>query len=629
MQVPAPPPGQLMPAAVAGVPPALQGSSELFANMAFAGVGAYALLIVLAFLSFKVMRRPAGGGVEPVVAVVKPAEQDRPPAVANPIVPNPTTVRIPPPMAPPPAITPTQNPPEVKPTPNPTEIAKTDTAPATRTPAVNPFDNATTPASESPSRAPTRPEFGSAQGGPLSVPITNIEDVTLGPVGCPAIVIGKQVWNIAENRIVAELEGTYHARGHKCLSPDGLSFAASNKSPNQEDTEVLVWDTKTGKQKFKVLGDPNKYADVVVLSNDSLYVGGRSESLLDSFNITTGAHQRTLNFDGARLREDNVSITLDGKYIVLDVKRRLTVFRLADGKAVAGMADPDNEATFTLAWMQSLAFAPDAQELAMVSSHPSPRLICWNTQGKVVRSSPLAGDLRRAGSEERLQWFPDRNAWLIGNFVHERESGMHVIVIKEKFAQDLQIAVHDVDHLIGTFPHNPKQVELYPVPWKEIRASVAALKAKEGALLTPGTTIGLRTELAKIGGDSRETADWIYNSMTARLAKDGLQVKQAEKTYLRLRYTEAAISEPAVGELPPVEVMGSLTIDLMQDGSPQSLWNKTIPGPTLKELARSNVGDDVVRSMIVSRIRIGITEIEIPQFVPNSKDLPSLPIVLR
>ncbi|WP_425615184.1 WD40 repeat domain-containing protein [Anatilimnocola sp. NA78] len=631
MQVPAPPPGQLLPVAGMAVPPAVQGSSELYANLALAGVGAYALLIVLAFISFKAMKRPRGGDNVPVVAVVEPVKPAPQPVVPieqpNRTIPAPPPpVRVAPPVAPPPefkpAVTPQQ---EVTPTsPTPTELAKND--PPTLA-SINPFESTTT--DPVPAPKPIRPEFGTDNSGPLSIPVSNKDEITLGPLGCPTLIVGNQAWNIAENRSVAELEGTYEKRGHKVLSPDGLTFAASSKSPNQQDTEVLVWDTRTGKQKFKVLGDPNKFADMVLLSNDTLYVGGRSEPTLDSFNTTTGAHLRTLTFGDARLRDDNHAITLDGKYIAIEVRRRLTVFRLSDGKQAAVMADPDNEAVFTLAWMQSLAFAPDSQELAMVSTHPSARLICWNTAGKVSRIGALPGDLRRAGSEERLEWFPDRNAWLVGNFVHDRESGMNVIVIKEKFAQDLQVAVHDADHLLGTFPAKPGLIEMFKIPWKEIRDSVAAFKAKEGAVLTSGTSVALRLELGKVQSDPKVTAEWLYAAMTARLNRDGIQVKEGAKTSLRLRYTESTVSEPTVGEIPAVEALGSLTIDLLQDGNAQPLWQKRILGPALAELAKQDVSDENVRNTMISRIRVGIADVEIPEFIPKSKDLPSLPIVLR
>ncbi|QDU30299.1 hypothetical protein ETAA8_54190 [Anatilimnocola aggregata] len=479
-----------------------------------------------------------------------------------------------------------------------------------------------------------------------SIPVKDTDDLTFGPTGCPTVIVGNQVWNLADKKGSIQLAGEFHKTRRKCLSPDGLTFAASSKSSNREESGVQVWDTQTGKIKFTVPGIEDHYAILLLLSNDALYIGGRREPVLEVYSLETGERTGTRNLTGARLSYNNVCMTLDGKYLATPVDSQITVFRLADGRAVAGMASPKGEGrdhVFTLAWMKSLAFASDAQELAMVSTHPAPRLMCWNNRGKLLMDQPFRAD-RRVGSDATLQWFPDRSAWLIENDIIDRASGIAVLSIKEKFAQHLQIHIYDDNHLIGTFPSDPGQVEMLNVPWKEIRASIAALQSGTGAVLTPVRPVSIRMELGTIRGDQNETVAALYKGLTDRLNRDNLKVQDGQKTYFRMRFTENAGDTLPIYERQSVfafrdpgrdtgrtatEAVGSLAVELFVEGNETPIWRDTIKGTSSRSFSNTEINDESVRKSMIDRITSGIGELDFPYFIPESKELLALPIVIR
>jgi len=209
--------------------------------------------------------------------------------------------------------------------------------------------------------------------------------------------------------VLAELEGDFADLGLTALSPNGQHFAATNKTPNQEDTTVIVWDTQTGQQKFQVPGDPEHYADLIMLSNERLFVSGRLSEEMAVWDLATGTQQRTWELPERGIKNEDAGLSSDGKYLATAADDRFVVLHAHSGKVAAVMGAPkatdrsgntvpkggtrnraaSTDAVFVYAWLQSVRFSPDGQELAAVSTEPHTRLICWNSRGKLMYDEPF------------------------------------------------------------------------------------------------------------------------------------------------------------------------------------------------------------------------------------------------
>lgn len=493
---------------------------------------------------------------------------------------------------------------------------------------------------KSPAAAKPAVEFGS------QILIDERGGITFGPAGCPVAVTGNQVWDINARKVRAELTGRTESRGLAVLSPDGSAFAAAGKSPNQKDTEVVVWDTQTGEQKFSAPGNEDRFVDTLYLSDQQLYLAGRDNSTLEVWDLETGKQSKTIEIPDARLGRGKVGFTLDGNYLAVPVKDRLTVFKTSNGKMAAYMGSPKSsgrggsEATFVYAWLQSLQFSPDSLELAGVSTHPSPRVMCWDNRGKLVFDQAYHVE-DRAFWENTLQWFPNRQAWLIERDVFDRTTGKIVLSIRKSFAQTLFTHVHDDDHLVGTFPSNPQQLEVLEIPWEKIRASQDAMKTKQPALLSPALPVALLIELGDLRGDKTEVSQLIETALTERLKRDGFTVSREGKTYFRIKFAETAGDQLPIFERQrfewgrgrdtgrsATESKGDLVVELFVVGRADPIWRDTMKVTSSRSF-NDEINDTTVRKSMLDRAASEIRELNFPYFIPESEEMVALPILVQ
>lgn len=499
---------------------------------------------------------------------------------------------------------------------------------------------AATTSSDKP-KAPAQPavEFGS------QILIDERGGITFGPAGCPVAVTGNQVWDIDARKVRAELVDRTESRGLAVLSPDGNWFAAAGKSPNQQDTEVVVWNTKTGEQEFSVPGNEERFVDTMYLSDKQLFLGGRDNSSIEVWDLET-AEGKKIDIPDARLGRGKVGFTLDGSYLAVPVKDRLTVFRTSTGKMAAYMGTPKPsgrlgwDATFVYAWLQSLEFSADSLELAGVSTHPSPRVMCWDNRGKLVFDQPYYVD-DRAFWENTLQWFPNRQAWLIESDVFDRTTGKIVLSIRKSFAQTLYTHVHDDDHLVGTFPSNPQQLEVLEIPWEKIRASQEAMKTKQPALLSPALPVALLLELGELRGDKAEVSQLIETALTERLKRDGFTVSRQGTTYFRVKFAESAGDTLPIFERQrfewgrgrdtgrtATESKGDLVVELFVVGRADPIWRDTMK-VTSSSSFNEEINDATIRKSMLDRAAHAIRKLNFPYYIPESEEMVALPILVQ
>ena len=502
-----------------------------------------------------------------------------------------------------------------------------------------------------------------------SIPFDERGGLTFGPAGCPVLVSGNKVWDWEKKEVIQELEGTYEGRGLTSLSPDGRFFAAADRSENQKETTVTVWSTETGKTVFKAPGDEERFADLIVLSNEKLFIGGRLSNEIRVWELEGGQQLDSLTpVERGGFKNSNTGLTLDGQYLATADKNRLIVARTDTGKSAAVMAAPlklerpkpgapqmiapskepinrreratENDATFIYAWLQSVNFSADSQELAAVSTNPVPSIMCWNNRGKLVYHEPYYAG-RRAFWENSMQWFPDRSAWLVQTDVIDRGAGRIVLSIRERFAQHLKLHVLDDAHLIGTFPHNPSELEVLEIPWTRIRDSLASLENNDAALLSPASPVRLEIQLGNLRGQALDTELAIRSAFASRLGRDGISIDKDGEAVFRLKFAETAGDTLPIYERQSVfdfrgrntgrtatEAKGTLVAELVVPGRDGPIWRDTLNVESSRSF-QEDINDATIRKSMLERLAFEVYELNFPYFIPASDELIALPIVLQ
>lgn len=556
-------------------------------------------------------------------APVAPQPQNSVPVSPRPVVMPRVEMPRTPVVSPSPAITPTTSASDPKP-------AVPD-GPAPQP--VTPVTPATPPVVAAPA-----PEFGS------QILVDRWGRVIFGPPGCPVAITGSQVWDIATKKLRSELKGRKPpANTLAAISPDGNYFAALNMS-DDKNTEVAVWDAKTGEQKFSLSGAKGSFMDKLYLSNSQVFLGSVFGDKFQVWDLETGFEGKTIEIPDARIERGSTGFTVDGSYVAMPVGGKVTVFKTATGKMAAYMGTPKAEGPrgmpASLSHLRSLRFSADNQELAGVTTHPKPRVLCWDNRGKLIFDEPYPLEVRGSG-DNGLQWFPNRQAWLIEQDVFDRKAGKVVLTIRKPWAQDLHLQVHDDDHLIGTFPSNLEQVDLLEIPWEKIRASQAAMKSKEAAILTPSAPVSLLIQLGDLRGDQAEVKTLIETAFTERLQRDGFTLAAGGKSYFRIKFAEAAgdtlpIFERQRFQWGPgrdtgrtaTESKGDLVVELFVFGRTDPIWRDTMK-VTSSSSFNEEITDATIRKSMLDRAAMEIRRLNFPYFIPESEEMVALPIVVQ
>lgn len=559
-----------------------------------------------------------------------------PPATSNPrssntLRPKPLDNLPPKPLMPPVVIPPA---PALAPTPSDAPATKpaVPTAPADWGNQPEPKPTPSNPSTKSPAARPPAAEFGSQV-------IVDSGGIVFGAAGCPVAVTGSQVWDIDAKKIRAELVGRTDTYAQAALSPDGNWFAAAGQSTPQRKTEVIVWDTRTGEQRFSTERHSARWCNLH-LSDKLLFLGERWDPSFEVWDLETGFQGKTIEIEGSRLSKGSFGFTLDGNYVATVVKDKLTVFRTSTGKMAAYMGTPKRDGPFSsLSGLQSVQFSADSLELAAVASRP-PHVLCWDNRGKLIfdQPFPIAAEGFR---ENALQWFPNRQAWLIERDIFDRTTGKVVLSIRKPWSQELYIHVHDDDHLVGTFPSNPTQLEVLEIPWEKIRAAQAAMKTKEAALLSPSLPVSLLIELGDLRGDQAEVTQLIDNAFRDRLKRDGFTVAPGGKSYFRIKFAETAGDQLPIFERQRfawgagrdtgrtvAESKGDLVVELFVFGRVDAIWRDTLKITSSRSF-NDEINDTTVRKSMLDRAAMEIRRLNFPYFIPESEEMIALPIVVQ
>ncbi len=508
--------------------------------------------------------------------------------------------------------------------------------------------------------APGAATSGKGAWGSSAVPFESNAGVTFGPVGCPVAIVGANVWDLKANKAAAKIVGTYEPRGLRALAADGKFFAAGSKSPNQTDTAVTVWNTETGQRVLGVPGDKKAFVDFLAIARSKyLLLGGRHNNQIDVWDLESGKVVKHLTVPDRRVEADKIAFTPDGKHFACIAHDKILVTETATNKAVAVMAppgpglvieppvpakgvppkrNPQVDAIFIYAWTSGLAFSPDGTELAAFSTHPSPRLMVWNAKGKLVLDEPVPMP-QAIGHRNTLEWQADGGGWLVNGYLFNRESKRVTLSIRVPFAANILPHLLDDDRVIGVFGDQDDRLQTFAIPKEKLSAALKQLAAKAPSYLAPGEAVSLELELAGLRGDEAETRKVLTDALTRRLARDGIPVGANKTTVLRLKLKEEAGDKLPIFERQSAfdfkgqetgkkatEAKGAAVLELVVKGDDKPLWRGRLTAMSARSFSEE-ITDATVRKSMLEHLTRQLSGMDMPYFIPKSKDIVALPAV--
>ena len=507
----------------------------------------------------------------------------------------------------------------------------------------------------------------------LPITVGSHETVTFGPSDCPVAVLGNSVWNIQTRKVQATLQSAYEDRALTSLSSDGQYFAATRMAKDERNNPVVVSSAATGETVFVVPGDGTAETTLVKLAGTCLFVAYQSSEVMRRWNVADGEEESSLEMPNAHLENKNTAVTSDGRYVATVADgNKIVVISIDTGETVARMRPPKklenaipdlppgmvrvdrggwivedtsgkataDDRKFIYSGLQALEFSPASRHLAAISTNPKPHVIAWNDKGTRLLDERLYG-MRNAFCAHPLTWFPGEKAFLIERDVFDRESGKIVVAIHNPLAEERKLHVHDDDHLVGTFTDRSDEIEVREIPWSDIRKSLAQFDEKGPALLGPAEPVSIVFELGPLSGDQNRAVQQLGGALKARLERNGLNVQEGRQTFFRMRLSKSAGDSLPIHERQlPFEwrerhagrratgAEGQLVVELMVPGNDEPIWRDSLSASSSRSFD-DLINDTTVRNSMIENLSRQLEDLTFPYFIPESKELLALPVILQ
>lgn len=493
----------------------------------------------------------------------------------------------------------------------------------------------------------------------VNIPFESSESFTVSIADCPVMISGNRVWDKGTQSVLRRLDGSFDGRAQTVLSPDGRFFAAASKPPDEQNTAVTVWDTQTGKQLFTAPGDSKRFADVILLSSTSLYIGDRWSEELLVWDCETGKKGKPIRLNEAKFKRGNASLSPDGLYIAAMAQGRMVILNTADGNLGGLMQNPGKtvrmkraplqegngrsksrtqdaglEAEPVFAALQSLAFSLDNKELAGFSTFPRPRLMLWNSQGELTVDQAAASV---SGTESpAMQWFADQNAVLVSGSVLDRGTGRVVMTTVSEKAKRTSVSVYDDDHLVCVLRNSPTELSIVPIPWQTISDTLQDINNVDTALLAIGSPVSLQVLVTDLlDGGSPELED-VRTTFKEALVLEGLNIESGRSNVFRVSVASEAEKKTSIlDRLMPLQQRQKSTVAESVPEGDCIVLELFTSAATVTPVWRVNLGSlaelgllEAPKRVIADRLMALIAEVNFPYFIPRDKKAVGLPIVI-
>lgn len=483
--------------------------------------------------------------------------------------------------------------------------------------------------------SPSATQLAVANAG-LTFPILNGERVTRGRTQTPRAVIGTTIWNLLEHKQVATLEGDYPSNALTALSASGTYFAAATKPPGVQGTDVVVWNTSTGKKVLTTSNPQDRFVDTVVLANDRLLLGDRWSDELFVWDLETGKQRKEVRLKSARFKQGNMSISHDGQFLAAVVNDQVRVFNSKDGSSVVTLQAPrsmsrkSERSQALYASLQSLVFSHDNHELATVTTMGATRFVCWNGRGEVVLETEPTGHF---AAHDQVSWLNSRQVWLIGAHLLDRGSKKVIASVVGVAPDHAAVDVLDDSRLLVEFQSRPERLDIVDIPWDDLTRAINVSQSDPTAALKPGRKVAVRVNVPGADGELKYE---LTRTLKRALGDVGLQVDDVADVTFEVRVATEEESFVANRSLQlPIErrfeqlnaglESSAVVLEVRERSQSSPIWSAVLnddPSSLIRD-----AGESV--SSVAEEFRKDIAAASIPYYLPTDPQFLALPALLE
>ncbi|MEW4455467.1 hypothetical protein AB1L30_22550 [Bremerella sp. JC817] len=460
----------------------------------------------------------------------------------------------------------------------------------------------------------------------IRIPADKKAQITTGPPGCPVVIVNNDVWHVKSKRVVQTLPESPEIGDFRCLSANGMYFAAYGGSNFDKGRSVNVWNLVSGELVATVPGQSRySYPVMKIMYNRYLLVAPDGGETLVIWDLQENRRTRDIKVRTTRIEEGQLTVSPDGKYLALVEGDRVSVLTLADGRYAGNLAAPIKDptarfqSTLGANSIEDLEFSPDGQEMAAIySSFDVQRLIVWDGSGQIKHDIPVNIPYGRF-NEHSLTWLPDNKGWIVdGNVIH-RESRKITAQIKRPQRESDQIAVLDPYFVLGRFGEDAEVITMIAIPWEEVERSLEAMKTPENCIVGPGVKASLLVYMRGESGESIEKArTQIGDAIVQQLRQYGMSYAADQDITFRFNVEPASLEHR----------LGQAKLALLRGGNPDPIWEHTFSLSSsngfLDGLNKKQLNDAEIRSLARE-----ISQLQIPYFIPRAPQYLPLPLVVE
>lgn len=503
-------------------------------------------------------------------------------------------------------------------------------------------------------KVPDEPGYSIAvpSGDGALFPVTPSHFVALGKNQLAADI--RQVFDLRTKEAVGEIRGQQDFNDEVKLSPDGQYLLAEFKGgPPSGARSVAIWSFRTGQIEKTIVASPTPaFIGLLGFARGNLAVTSRyigKGDLISFWDVSTGKLAREI-LGPPSFKKESVAFSPGGRYLALvSNDPLLLVADITDGTLAGQAVIPKGSALYLQP--VGLKFSPDGTELAgLFTAAPDTRLMVWDVAtGKVVVEHLIKGDPKLnvlgAGSYpgRPVEWLPDGSAWLLyGHTLVDRVHGRPVWNFRGG-PGDFEVGYRvmaDNERLLSIVGKTGNhRLEIIPLPWAKIDASLKAIDAKAPAFVRPGQPVTLKVDVDAVRfGNAEEVRAALTKTLTERLAGDGIPVAPGQAAVLHATYGEGQGKTLNVveGRGPMPGFGGTPTGRTVQATKAEcaiawevpglgALWAERIDFDPTNLMVQGEATDARARDAAFGALRHRLNGLPIPYFLPKGGQLTSLP----
>ena len=460
----------------------------------------------------------------------------------------------------------------------------------------------------------------------INIPADQKAQVTMGPPGCPVVMVNRQAWHIKSKKVVQTIQEGWDIGDYRCLSANGKYFAAFEGAWHNRGDAINVWNLVTGELVATVPGKSSSiYPVMKIMYNRYLLAAPNTGQTLTIWDVEQNKKVRDVLVRTSDIKEGQLTVSPDGKYLALCEGDKVSVMTLADGRYAGNLAAPLRDPTSSTGWtvgagdIKDLEFSPDGQEMAaLYSSFFKQRLVVWNGQGQITHDIPLNIPYGRLNAYS-LSWLPDQKGWVVDGNVIERASKKITVQFKRPRNDTDEIAVLDRYFLLGRFGEDAESITMIGLPWEEVERSLGAMNSVADPIIGPGVQLSLYVYMRGQRGESVDKARAaVGDAIVARLKMDNMLYAADQEAYYRFN------AEPAS----PEHKYGQLKLELLLKGSDDPIWSHTLSSFSSSSFLQG-LDNGVIEDRAISSVTREIGQLQIPYFIPSNTDFLPLPLVVH